>query len=551
MRIWRHTNPVLRGLPALAACGLLSQGAAAAGLDLRLNEIQVLGTHNSYHVQPIPELIDIYVGFDPDVILWEYTHRPLEEQLEFLGIRQLELDVWVDPDGGLLAEPLGLEALTGMVVHLPELDPPGMKVQHVADLDWESTCPLLVECLEILKAWSDAHPAHLPILVLIEAKDDPPPPIEVIPFVDPLPFGPAEFDDLDAEILSVFPPEQLLTPDDVRGARASLDEAIRKDGWPTLRESRGQVLFALDNGGQKLADYVAGHPALAGRVMFTDSPPGSPEAAFVKLNDPITNRKLIPKLVRQGYVVRTRADADTIQARNGNTNQRFFALQGGAQWVSTDYPELGPFGTDYIVELPGGGPARCNPVSAPKKCRDEGLENLTGLRALAGRSLSLRDREGDPSRRRIAVRSKDALVETPLPGSADDPSLAGATLEVQNPATLESALFVIPAGAAWEGRGEPAGSDGWIYRDPAGANGPCTLLEIRNASGLRALCSGAAVDFSLDEPSQGELFVTLRLGAADLHCLRFGGKIVRDVGITTSRNAAFIARASPPAGCPV
>jgi len=534
-------------LVAAASCCLLAlaRGADAGALDLRLNEIQVLGTHNSYHVQPVPDLIDILVGFDSDAIYLEYTHRPLEEQFELLGIRQIELDVYADPDGGLFAEPLGLEALTGMVVHLPELEPPGMKVQHIADLDFTSHCPFLVECLETLKAWSDANPGHVPILVLIEVKDDPPPNIPVIPFVFPLPFGPDELDGLDAEILSVFPPEQLLTPDDVRGARGSLDEAIRKDGWPTLREARGKVLFALDNGGQKLADYVAGHPALAGRVMFTDSEPGSPEAAFVKLNDPVTNRKLIPKLVRQGYVVRTRADADTIQARTGNTGQRFYALGSGAQWVSTDYPELGPFGTDYVVELPGGGPVRCNPVSAPRKCRDDALENLAGLRPLAGRRLSLRDPPGDPSARRIDVRSRDLLVETPLPGSPDDPSVAGATLELRNPGTGEMALLMLPPGAGWEGRGKPAGVAGWSYRDASGANGPCTFVDVRHAAGLRALCRGAAIPFSLDEASQGELQVTLRLGAADLHCLHFGGKVVRDTPGT------FLARSAPRSSCPL
>ena len=384
MGIWSRSKRALGWLSAVAASCLLAQGAAAGGLDLRLNEIQVLGTHNSYHVQPVPELIDIFLAFDPDAILLEYTHRPLEEQFELLGIRQIELDVWFDPDGGLFAEPLGLEALTGMVVHLPEFDPPGLKVQHIADIDFVSTCTLLVDCLGILKTWSDANPRHVPIMVLIEAKDDPPPNIPAIPFVFPLPFGPEAFDALDAEILSVFPPEQILTPDDVRGARASLDEAIRKDGWPTLRELRGKVLFALDNGGQYLADYVDGHPALAGRVLFTDSPPGSPEAAFVKLNEPVTEEKLITKLVRKGYVVRTRADADTIQARTGNTGPRDIALRSGAQWVSTDYPELGPFGTDYIVELPGGGPARCNPVSAPKNCRDDVIEHAGGPRPPRG-----------------------------------------------------------------------------------------------------------------------------------------------------------------------
>ena len=40
--------------------------------------------------------------------LWttiDYTHAPIPEQLDQHGIRQFELDVFPDPDGGLYATP--------------------------------------------------------------------------------------------------------------------------------------------------------------------------------------------------------------------------------------------------------------------------------------------------------------------------------------------------------------------------------------------------------------------------------------------------------------
>ena len=92
----------------------------------------------------------------------------------------------------------------------------------------------------------------------------------------PMPIGTPELDALDAEIRSVFPPEQLITPDDVRGsARDAARGGRRHDGWPTLGESRGKVLFTLDNEGKRDA-YLAGHPSLQGRVLFTTSPPTRP-----------------------------------------------------------------------------------------------------------------------------------------------------------------------------------------------------------------------------------------------------------------------------------
>ena len=344
---------------------------------VHLNEIQVFGTHNSYHIQPQEPLFSVLLAFDPDTFLTlEYTHIPLDQQFDLEGIRQIELDVFADPAGGLYAQRRALIAL-GQDPNsgLPELDEPGFKVLHVQDVDFETTCLTFVACLETVKAWSDVHPEHLPIMVLIEAKDDPIPDPLNLGFTVPLPIGAAEFDALDAEIRSVFPPEQLITPDDVRGGMASLEEAVLTRGWPTLRASRGKVLFALDNGGDKRDAYLQGHPALEGRVLFTNSTPGDPDAAFVKLNDPIGDGEMIRDVVAQGYIVRTRADADTYEARTGDTTPRDAALAGGAQYVSTDYPVPNPdFGTGYFVEIPGGSVARCNPINALPECRDAELE---------------------------------------------------------------------------------------------------------------------------------------------------------------------------------
>jgi hypothetical protein len=151
-------------------------------------------------------------------------------------------------------------------------------------------------------------------------------------------------------------------------------------GWPTLGEARGKVMFLMDNGGRYRTDYLAGHPSLAGRVLFTSSSPGQPDAAFVKRNDPTgANLAQIQDLVRKGYVVRTRADADTVQARTGDTSMRDAAIASGAQWVSTDYPVPGraaPLGSDYVAQIPGGSPARCNPVNTGPGCRNAALERL-------------------------------------------------------------------------------------------------------------------------------------------------------------------------------
>ena len=341
---------------------------------VRLNQLQVLGTHNSYHLAPEPAL---RAALGDRVRTYEYTHRSLTEQLEELGVRQFELDVFADPEGGRYARPAALQLVPGLEPPGPAMREPGFKVLHVQDIDYRSTCPTLQACLEEIRDWSRAHPSHVPIMVLIEAKDGMPREAPGVEFVEPVPFRADALRALDDEIRSVFDDDQLITPDRVRGDHPTLEAAILGTGWPLLGESRGRVLFALDNTGEHRERYLEGNPVLEGRVMFVSSPPGQPSAAFLKLNEALgEDASRLRKMVEAGYLVRTRADVSTEEARSGDTTRRDQALRSGAHYVSTDYPEVSPFGSGYIVRLPDAErmPARCNPVTAPPGCRAEWLE---------------------------------------------------------------------------------------------------------------------------------------------------------------------------------
>jgi hypothetical protein len=346
--------------------------------SLRLNHIQVLGTHNSYHRQPAPGLFAAIEALVPPLArAWQYTHLPLAEQFGTQGVRQIELDVFADPEGGLYSNRGAMALLTGDGASgIAELDAPGLKVLHVQDIDFESRCWTFKRCLQDVRDWSLGNPHHAPIAILIEAKDSP---IDA-PFesVVPIVFDAGQLDAIDREISEVFDPSHIITPDEVRGDSPTLQTAIEEKGWPTLGQTRGRVLFLLDNGGSIKEQYVQDHPSLRGRTLFVSAGPGEDEAAFVKLNNPISAFDEIQRLVSAGFLVRTRADADTEQARSGDTAQRDAALASGAQFVSTDYPVADPtFGTGYAVSMPGGTPARCNPVSAPAGCRPRDIEDGT------------------------------------------------------------------------------------------------------------------------------------------------------------------------------
>ncbi|HKY14015.1 MAG TPA: Ca2+-dependent phosphoinositide-specific phospholipase C, partial [Microthrixaceae bacterium] len=245
--------------------------------QIRLNQVQLVGAHNSYHVAPDPNLLQLMVqaaqsfpslasGLGNPAEL-AYTHAGITQQLE-RGLRTFELDVFADPTGGRFANPVipGWFGFNDPFLS-PELGAPGFKVLHIQDIDYRSQCPSLVSCLTEIRTWSDANPGHLPIVINLELKDDPLPaalnPTPVLEFDGPM------LDAVDAELEATIG-DRIIRPDDVRGAAVDLRTAITTTGWPTLAASRGKVLFFIDNA--ELRDpYLDGHPSLTGRTMFTSS----------------------------------------------------------------------------------------------------------------------------------------------------------------------------------------------------------------------------------------------------------------------------------------
>ncbi|MEI9978510.1 MAG: Ca2+-dependent phosphoinositide-specific phospholipase C [Edaphobacter sp.] len=338
---------------------------------VRLNEIQVIGTHNSYHAGLAPSEAKLLAKIDPvEARALDYRHTPLEAQLA-AGMRELELDVYPDPEGGRYVASRGLKDV--VAAGLPPDDPryypdglmakPGFKVMHKPDTDYRSNCQPFVECLRQIRKWSAANPGHVPVFLFIETKV-------------PTTLKPRDMDDLDSEVRSVFSPKEMVTPDDVRGERASLREAVQKDGWPSLVRCRGKVVFLMAR--EEVADvYRVGHPQLRGRVMFINGKLSDPDTVFTVQSK--NKHGGIQQLVADGMLVLTRADADMVEARIGDTRRREAAFESGAQLVSTDYPVSEPaVWSGYTVQFAKGEVARCNPVLRPKGCSNGELEPVTG-----------------------------------------------------------------------------------------------------------------------------------------------------------------------------
>ena len=307
----------------------------AAHLDdaLRMHQIQVIATHNSYHAMAPADLHERVKAAYPDAATWEYDHAPLDVQLN-RGIRSFELDIH----------------------HTDQ----GYEVFHVQDFDAACTCRNFEECLNVMRAWSKAHPRHVPIITLIELKKEDVPQASTRTF----PFEAEDLDALDAHLLSVFSREELITPDDVRGAYPTLAEAVRAGNWPTLAQARGKCMFVLHARGAHAENYTRNAPSCEGRPMFIEGVGDQPWDAVFVVNEP--TRPELAKYVQQGFIVRTRADDGLREGRANDTARREAALASGAQIVSTDFPrgEAHP-DTGYVVQLPGKAAARPNPVTAP------------------------------------------------------------------------------------------------------------------------------------------------------------------------------------------
>ena len=132
-----------------------------------------------------------------------------------------------------------------------------MKVLHVPDVDFRTTVPDFRRGPETNPRLVAGQPRHVPILILVELKDEADPGLPTRPVT----FGHDELDAVDAEILSVFDSDG--DPDARPGARPVRDPA-RGDPGRRLAGARRRprpVMFALDNEGAVRDRYLEGHPA--------------------------------------------------------------------------------------------------------------------------------------------------------------------------------------------------------------------------------------------------------------------------------------------------
>lgn len=112
---------------------------------LKINQLQILGSHNSYHKHMDNRLfaflgnINFLLPEKYKVDALDYMHESIPDQLNKYGMRSFEIDIYNDPNGGRFYNRNG-NRFVHMTVesHIADLQQPGLKILHIPDIDYET-----------------------------------------------------------------------------------------------------------------------------------------------------------------------------------------------------------------------------------------------------------------------------------------------------------------------------------------------------------------------------------------------------------------------------
>jgi len=289
--------------------------------ELKLNEISALATHNSYKTMPT-----MYISYPLSVFFGQrvkngwYEMSPFTEQLN-QGYRGLELDVCCYDNKFLL--------------------------MHDPFSDWNTHSPDFELALKEIKLWSDTNPGHIPIHIMLQIRNQ-------------FSFYTYKFQTMtkerlvamDALIEEVFG-DAVITPGQIKGSYATLNEAVKAQAWPKVKDSLGKVYFTILFDKPKIEkNYLDIDPTFATQQAFVFiHPKDTPNSysSFILADSPFEEG--LADLIDQGYILRTRIDEQF-----DHSTERFQAsIILGSTILSTDYPQGNQYEDGYVCKLTEDG----------------------------------------------------------------------------------------------------------------------------------------------------------------------------------------------------
>jgi hypothetical protein len=268
---------------------------------IRLDDIQMIASHNSYKKKG-PAIGRFFVGLGDsfeEARALKYGYQSITDQLN-LGIRSFEFD---------------LRYRNGV-----------FELTHVPLVDNSSQAVNFELLLEEIRLYSE-HQTHLPIIILIEVKDDW---MMLDPYLEA--FDDTVLENLDTlikdELTSyLFKPSDMVSPSEV------LRDVIIDDGWPLINDLLNKTIFIM-HPGNYTESYYQLDQNLQTQSMFIGSnyQESLPSYASFFVQNGV-DLEIISSLVDQHFMVRTRID------ENLEFSQTRFddAVLSGAQILTTDF----------------------------------------------------------------------------------------------------------------------------------------------------------------------------------------------------------------------
>lgn len=331
--------------------------------NIQLNEIRIIASHNSYKDYPHQKVLRFLdkiknkLGEENDPKQMDYGHVSLKDQLSNYGVRGFELDVYHDPKGKLFRKRKINAFIFGLKqrVRNPKIKIPGFKLIHIPDVDYETNYILLKDALIEIKEWSDKNPNHIPVFINIETSSYTLRKesffLKLLGFSKTIPFDSKVYEELDREILDVFPlsTQKILTPAILRDTCKTVKQRLSNHGWPSLNSCLGKIIFVLegDNCGVYREELEKGK----NKPMFVYGSPNDKSTAFLLRNHSMGHEEEMSELSKI-YILRTRSDAGTLEARENNYNRFESCLKSQAQIISTDYYKSDVRFGDFCIKFP-------------------------------------------------------------------------------------------------------------------------------------------------------------------------------------------------------
>ena len=248
---------------------------------------------------------------------------------------------------------------------------PGFKVMHIQDIDFRSSCPHLCRGPEGSCATGRSlTPTTRRSCITMNTTDGS---ARVPGGVDGLPFDDAAYDALDAEIVSVFPRRRSDHPG--RSCAAAIRPCARRARTRLAHAGRGARQDPLRARRVRPPSRRLSRRAqvLRGPHVFVNTDEDAADSAYLTLNE-YADVPRITAAVKAGFIVRTRADAETVEASANDTTPPRRRLCSRRAVCLHRLSPAGP----ALLRLSGAAARRwiavANPQRAPERCAGVAIE---------------------------------------------------------------------------------------------------------------------------------------------------------------------------------